>query len=213
MTTKKGAGRNGFRLREAKAVAYTEIESQDDVRISSGVTEFDRVLGGGIVPGTLVLLGGDPGIGKSTLLLQVADKLSASGTLVLYVSGEESERQIKLRGERLGVQAPNLLLLPEAAGRGKVVPSGKIFEYLAAERPILAAVPTDGAAAQLVRETGAGVVVAPDDEDGLRAALVGLHARWRAGQLANGYLSEDQRHKLSRTTRVEELAELLWSLE
>ena len=74
VTTKKGAGRNGFRLREARAVAYTEIESQDDVRISSGVTEFDRVLGGGIVPGTLVLLGGDPGIGKSTLLLQVADK-------------------------------------------------------------------------------------------------------------------------------------------
>ena len=73
VTTKKGAGRDGFRVREAKAIAYTEIESQDDKRISSGVTEFDRVLGGGIVPGTLVLLGGDPGIGKSTLLLQVAD--------------------------------------------------------------------------------------------------------------------------------------------
>jgi DNA repair protein RadA/Sms len=113
VSVKKGAGRNNFRMREAQAVPYTEIESQDDVRISSGVTEFDRVLGGGIVPGTLVLLGGDPGIGKSTLLLQVADKLSASGALVLYVSGEESERQIKLRGERLGVQAPNLLLLPE----------------------------------------------------------------------------------------------------
>jgi DNA repair protein RadA/Sms len=113
VTTKRGAGRNGFRLREPKAVAYTEIESQDDVRISSGVTEFDRVLGGGIVPGTLVLLGGDPGIGKSTLLLQVADKLSATGVIVLYVSGEESERQIKLRGERLRVDAPNLLLLPE----------------------------------------------------------------------------------------------------
>src|SRR6476620_1532519 len=113
VSTKKGAGRNGFRLREAKAVAYTEIESQDDVRISSGVTEFDRVLGGGIVPGTLVLLGGDPGIGKSTLLLQVAEKLSTSGATVLYVSGEESERQIKLRGERLGVTAANLLLLPE----------------------------------------------------------------------------------------------------
>jgi len=113
VTTKKGAGRNAFRLREPKAVAYTEIESQDDVRISSGVTEFDRVLGGGIVPGTLVLLGGDPGIGKSTLLLQVADKLSATGAIVLYVSGEESERQIKLRGERLRVDAPNLLLLPE----------------------------------------------------------------------------------------------------
>jgi len=113
ITTKKGGGRNNFRMREAQAVPYTEIESQDDVRISSGVTEFDRVLGGGIVPGTLVLLGGDPGIGKSTLLLQVADKLSSTGTTVLYVSGEESERQIKLRGERLGVQAPNLLLLPE----------------------------------------------------------------------------------------------------
>ena len=73
--------------------------------------------------------------------------------------------------------------------------------------------PTDGVAAQLVRETGAGVVVAPDDEDGLREALVGLHARWKAGQLANGYLSDEQRKQLSRTTRVEELAELLWSLE
>src|SRR6058998_188465 len=111
--TKKGEGRNGFRLPEAKAVAYTEIESQHDVRVSSGVTEFDRVLGGGIVPGTLVLLGGDPGIGKSTLLLQVADKLSVTGAIVLYISGEESERQIKLRGERLGIAAPNLLLLPE----------------------------------------------------------------------------------------------------
>src|SRR6184192_2318886 len=113
VTTKKGRGGNGFRMREAKAVAYTEIESQDDVRVSSGVTEFDRVLGGGIVPGTLVLLGGDPGIGKSTLLLHVADKMSADTATVLYVSGEESERQIKLRGERLGVRATNLLLLPE----------------------------------------------------------------------------------------------------
>jgi len=102
-----------LRLREPKAIAYSEIESQDDTRISSGVTEFDRVLGGGIVPGTLVLLGGDPGIGKSTLLLQVADKLSAASAVVLYVSGEESEKQIKLRGERLGVTAENLLLLPE----------------------------------------------------------------------------------------------------
>src|SRR2546430_9412978 len=110
---KKSASRSGFKLREVKAVAYTEIESQDEVRVSSGVTEFDRVLGGGIVPGTLVLIGGDPGIGKSTLLLQVADKLSAGGTVVLYVSGEESERQIKLRGERLSIQAHDLYLLPE----------------------------------------------------------------------------------------------------
>jgi glycosyltransferase involved in cell wall biosynthesis len=106
----------------------------------------------------------------------------------------------------------NLLLLPEAAGRGKVVPSGKIFEYLAAERPILAAVPTDGAAAKLVRETGAGIVVGPEDEKGIREALVGLHARWKAGHLGNGYLTDDERNRLSRKTRVEELAELLWSI-
>ena len=105
--------RNGFSLRNVSAIPFTDIESQNDVRIPSGVTEFDRVLGGGIVPGTLVLIGGDPGIGKSTLLLQVADKLSAAGARVLYVSGEESERQIKLRGERLAVEAKNVYLLPE----------------------------------------------------------------------------------------------------
>ena len=110
---KRGAGGNGFKLKDVEAVPYAEIESQDDVRISSGVTEFDRVLGGGIVPGTLVLIGGDPGIGKSTLLLQVAASLSAGDRVVLYVSGEESERQIKLRGERLRVAAKNLYLLPE----------------------------------------------------------------------------------------------------
>ena len=113
-TTKKA--RNGFKLREVAAVAYSEIESQDETRISSGVTEFDRVLGGGIVPGTLVLIGGDPGIGKSTLMLQVADRLSSRGPnsgTVLYISGEESERQIKLRGERLRIEAKNLFLLPE----------------------------------------------------------------------------------------------------
>ena len=111
--TRKGGSRNSFQLREVTAVAYTEIEPQDDRRLNSGVTEFDRVLGSGIVPGTLVLIGGDPGIGKSTLLLQVADKLSDAGTIVLYVSGEESERQIKLRGERLAVTAKNVFLLPE----------------------------------------------------------------------------------------------------
>ncbi len=106
-------GRIDFKMRDVQAVPYGDIETQDDVRISSGVTEFDRVLGGGIVPGTLVLIGGDPGIGKSTLLLQVADSLSSKEAVVLYVSGEESERQIKLRGERLKVAARNLYLLPE----------------------------------------------------------------------------------------------------
>jgi DNA repair protein RadA/Sms len=77
----------------------------EEQRVSSGISEFDRVLGGGIVPGSMVLIGGEPGIGKSTLLLQVAHPLGRTGGAVLYVSGEESERQIKLRGERLGISA------------------------------------------------------------------------------------------------------------
>jgi DNA repair protein RadA/Sms len=105
--------RSGFRLREVKPIAYEDIESQDDARVSSGINEFDRVLGGGIVPGSLVLIGGSPGVGKSTLTLQFADKLSQEEQKVLYVSGEESERQIKLRGERLGVSGKTLFLLPE----------------------------------------------------------------------------------------------------
>ncbi|HEV7645115.1 MAG TPA: DNA repair protein RadA [Pyrinomonadaceae bacterium] len=104
---------SAFALREVKPVVYGEIESQDEVRISCGIEEFDRVLGGGIVPGSLVLIGGEPGIGKSTLVAQAADKLSNAGRKVLYISGEESERQIKMRGERLGLTAENLYLLPE----------------------------------------------------------------------------------------------------
>ena len=102
-----------------------------------------------------------------------------------------------------------LLLIPEAGGRGKGVLSGKVFEYLAAERPILALVPPDGAAAALIREAGAGLVVAPDDIDGMNAALRDLHARWKAGTLAGAPLSEEWRDKVSRRTRVEELAQLL----
>lgn len=110
----KGSTISNLRLvRETKPISYGEIESQDDARTSSGIDEFDRVLGGGIVPGSLVLIGGSPGIGKSTLVAQVADKLSANDLKVLYISGEESERQIKMRGERLGLNAENLFLLPE----------------------------------------------------------------------------------------------------
>lgn len=113
----KGAA-SGARLtsdsfRVVKPLPYNEIESQDDARTPSGIEEFDRVLGGGIVAGSLVLIGGSPGIGKSTIIIQTADRLSRSGASVLYVSGEESERQIKMRGERLGIGAENLFLLPE----------------------------------------------------------------------------------------------------
>jgi glycosyltransferase involved in cell wall biosynthesis len=105
-----------------------------------------------------------------------------------------------------------LLLIPEAGGRGRGVLSGKVFEYLAAERPILAAVPPDGAAAELLRESGAGVVVAPDDEAAIRAALVELESRYRTGSLDGTALSSELRERLSRRTRAGELAELLRSL-
>ena len=77
-------------LHATSPVAYENIESQDDSRTKSGIVEFDRVLGGGIVPGSLVLIGGSPGIGKSTIVIQMADKLGRNGAKVLYVSGEES---------------------------------------------------------------------------------------------------------------------------
>ena len=102
-----------------------------------------------------------------------------------------------------------LLLIPDAEGRGRGVLSGKVFEYLAAERPILAVVPPNGAAAELIRETGAGVVVAPDDVGGIRAALAELEGAWRAGALDRPTLSSEDRTRLSRRARSEELAELL----
>jgi DNA repair protein RadA/Sms len=101
------------------ALRFSEISDQDQGRLPSGYGELDRVLGGGIVPGSLVLIGGDPGIGKSTLLLQVANQL-ASQYRILYITGEESRQQIKLRAARLGVthlqvepSDPNLYILAE----------------------------------------------------------------------------------------------------
>jgi glycosyltransferase involved in cell wall biosynthesis len=102
-----------------------------------------------------------------------------------------------------------LLLVPEAGGRGKGVLSGKVFEYVAAGRPILALVPPDGVAADLIRETGAGVVVAPEDVDGIRAALVELHGRFADGGLPSVELAKVDQDRLSRRARVEEMAALL----
>lgn len=96
-----------------KAVPIMKVQSEEEARIVTDMTEFNRVLGGGIVEGSLVLIGGDPGIGKSTLLLQVSALLSNKGQRVLYISGEESIRQTKLRAERLGVKSEELYIYSE----------------------------------------------------------------------------------------------------
>ena len=100
-------------IEDAKPVPLSQISSADEERVSTDMKELDRVLGGGIVKGSLVLVGGDPGIGKSTLLLQVCKNLSNKSLSVLYVSGEESLQQIKIRAERLGSFSDSLELLCE----------------------------------------------------------------------------------------------------
>lgn len=110
--TKSGRGPAG-REGGAKPRQLSQIQVDESARESTGMAELDRVLGGGIVAGSLVLVGGDPGIGKSTLLLQVCQKLSGAGRKVLYVSGEESPQQIKLRANRMGTFSDSLLILCE----------------------------------------------------------------------------------------------------
>ncbi len=97
----------------SRPVSLSDIQMEREERMMTGTEELDRVLGGGIVVGSLVLVGGDPGIGKSTLLLQVCRQLALAGKKVLYISGEESLRQIKLRAQRIGTFNDNLLLLCE----------------------------------------------------------------------------------------------------
>ena len=94
-------------------IKLSEITILEEDRTSTGMEELDRVLGGGIVKGSLILVGGDPGIGKSTLLLQICEEIGSKNKQVLYISGEESVTQIKMRGERLQVSTPNLSLLSE----------------------------------------------------------------------------------------------------
>ena len=105
------AAASGSQTGAAVPVKLEDIELTDEQRTSSGLKEFDRVLGGGIVTGSLVLVGGDPGIGKSTILLQAARAISLAGGRVLYVSGEESEKQIKMRAQRIGEFGSDFLLL------------------------------------------------------------------------------------------------------
>ena len=119
---KRAPGRGGM------ALPIGEIPDEAAARMSSGIGELDRVLGGGVVEGSMVLVGGDPGIGKSTLLTQLSANLSARGDKVLYVSGEESARQLKLRAKRLSVDSGNLFVLSETR-------LGDVLECIRREEP------------------------------------------------------------------------------
>ena len=127
----RGWGTSG----SAKPIPLREVEGQEELRRRTGIAELDRVLGGGVVPGSLVLLGGDPGIGKSTLLLAALDRLARAtpDRPLLYVSGEESARQVKLRADRLKVSAPNLSVLAETD-------AGKILHAADAMKPAAVAI-------------------------------------------------------------------------
>lgn len=114
-------------LGAAKATSIKNISYTDEVRYKTGMKELDRVLGGGLVKGSLVLLSGDPGIGKSTILLQICSHLGENHS-ILYVSGEESARQIKIRADRLGVYSDNLSVMCETDAE-------KIAEYIHSEKP------------------------------------------------------------------------------
>ena len=109
---RSSAGRSTFH--SVKAISLTDVDTTEKIRFFTGMGELDRVLGGGAVKGSLVLVGGAPGVGKSTLMLQICGSL-CKGNRVLYVSGEESVRQLKLRAQRLGVGGGNLLVLSETA--------------------------------------------------------------------------------------------------
>src|SRR5215217_7761138 len=110
--SQRGLGRGGLGV-QSGVMALKDIPTQDENRVHTGIGEFDRVLGGGLVPGSLVLIGGDPGIGKSTLLLQMATLLAAADVKTLYISGEESLAQLKLRAARLEAPGSDLLAAAE----------------------------------------------------------------------------------------------------
>ncbi len=125
---KSGIGMQSGRGSRVKPTRLTEVNMTETARTKTRIGEFDRVLGGGIVQGSLVLIGGDPGIGKSTLLLQMCRNLAQSGSRVLYISGEESLQQIRMRAERLGDMTDELLLLTETN-------LGSIKETIETEKP------------------------------------------------------------------------------
>ena len=108
------------------SVAFEDIDTTNDERLSSDISELDRVLGGGLVQGSLVLLAGDPGIGKSTLILRIAANIAATGRSCLYVAAEESASQIRMRARRMGIKGDGLYIYPEISVEGAVLEASRI---------------------------------------------------------------------------------------
>lgn len=131
-TAAPSANRFSLIAETGKLQRLSEVEAREESRVSSGIPEFDRVLGGGLVPGAVILIGGDPGIGKSTLLLQSLATMGAERK-VIYVSGEESPQQIALRAQRLNAEAAHVHVLPETG-------LGKIQAAIQAEKPEIAVI-------------------------------------------------------------------------
>lgn len=168
-----------------KPVPMAQVEMADEERLPTGLDELDRVLGGGVVPGSMVLLGGDPGIGKSTITLQVAQLMAASGKRVLYASGEESARQIRMRAKRLGCEHPNLFVQAETDIRAieqallEMQPDWAVIDSIqAVYDPDGSSLP--GSVSQVRAATGTLLRVAK--ENGVALCLVG-HVT-KEGQLA-----------------------------
>jgi DNA repair protein RadA/Sms len=135
----------------AKPMAITEVSADEGERLPTGIGELDRVLGGGALPGMVILVGGDPGIGKSTLLLQVAGYISRGGHPVLYVSGEESAKQTRLRADRINALSEHLLILPDTSVE-------RILEHIEQLRPRLVVVDSVQTLSSEQLQSGAGSI-------------------------------------------------------
>jgi DNA repair protein RadA/Sms len=161
--------------REAPSPIH-EITIAEKGRVLSGIGEFDRVLGGGLVHGSVILIGGDPGIGKSTLLLQAFCAISQQGMKCLYVSGEESQAQIKIRAERLGIAAPNLLVLSETSLERiieqvkRIKPAVLVIDSI--QTIFTSSLPSAPGSVAQVRETSGSIIVSAK-KTGLTTFLIG----------------------------------------
>jgi DNA repair protein RadA/Sms len=132
-------------------IAITAVSAAEGVRVSTGIDELDRVLGGGVLPGMVVLVGGDPGIGKSTLVLQAAGRMSHAGHDVLYIAGEESARQMRLRADRINALSERLLILPDTSLE-------RVVEHIERIRPLLVIVDSVQTLSSDLLQSGAGSI-------------------------------------------------------